>query len=406
MGFFDNLLGSDVDPRQMQMAQMLGLDIDPKDLQRRARQRSLADMGAAMAQSSGRGGILSALGGALQSTRGSGDRLLNDEISRTMQFRQFQEQQGQLKQRALMQQQIKQLLPQALKGMPPEMAQMIALQASSGDTTLMNKALEQLMKPPTAGKTLYERAAAGDQNAVQALKLQQADALARAQGGAPVVNVGSPDLGALMTAASKAFGKGGGEAFSANVDEANKRAEGLSRYAANVRAFNDIAGEDQVVGGSLGVQAKEFLTGVGLGGAVDQEKLARQRAAVNLSSKSGIEELANLSGPDTDKDFERVMQAGPMLQQTPKGRALFAEITQAKARQAQQIARYANEQSRAVEEGKITVEQARENVRRKNEQTLVTPAFDKRLEALGFGGGGSAAPAASGDGWSAEVIGG
>jgi len=218
-----------------------------------------------------------------------------------------------------------------------------------------------------------------------------ADEQARAAAGRTSVSVGAPDIPAIIDAANKAAGRKSGETLATTVDELNKRAQGLSTYANNVSTFNKFAGEDQVVGGGLGVQAKELATGLGLGGAlgIDQEALARQRAAQNLSSKIGIEELANLSGPDTDKDFERVLQAGPTLQQTPAGRRLFAEISQAKAQQAQRVAEAANRLSQQVEAGQLTVEQARERLRQEQEKTWLPTDLSKQLS--GFTGG--AAPA-------------
>lgn len=388
MSILNNLLGANVDPMQQQLAALLGVQVDPASLQRRARQQGLSRIGQALMQAGGgAGGTLAALGQGLQSAQGSGDDLLGQEIQRTMQFRQLQEQQMALKQRAAMQEQLKQVLPNALKGMDPDQAQLMTLMVSSGDPNAMQSVLKMLTekpKGPSNKAQLALAAAQGDKAAQAALDRLNADELARAQAGRTSVNVDTPDIGAIINAAGKAFGKGGGEAFSALVDEANKKAQGLSQYAANVRQFNQVAGGDQVVGGSLGVKAKEVVSGLGLGDAfgIDQEALARQRAAQNLSSKIGIEELANLSGPDTDKDFERVVEAGPALQQTPQGRALFQQITEAKAKQAQQIAAFANQQAQQVEAGAITVEQARENIRRENERTLVTPLFDEQINAL------------------------
>lgn len=402
MGILDNLLGANVDPMQMQIASLLGVQMDPQQLQRRSRAEGLSRIGQALMQAGGgASGTLSALGAGLQNARGAGDDVVGRELQRAMQFKQLQESQAQLKARAAMQEQMKTLLPQALKNLPPEVAQIVSLQAASGDPAMMNKAFETILNPPQpkmpSNKAQLALAMAqGDPAAKMAYEKLVADEQARAQAGRTNVSVGAPDIPAIIKAANEAAGKKSGEALATTVDELNKRAQGLSTYANNVSTFNKFAGEDQVVGGGLGVQAKELATGLGLGGAlgIDQEALARQRAAQNLSSKIGIEELANLSGPDTDKDFDRVLQAGPTLQQTPAGRRLFAEISQAKAQQAQRVAEAANRLSQQVEAGQLTVEQARERLRQEQEKTWLPTDLSKQLS--GFTGGAAPAQPAAG----------
>lgn len=420
MGILDNLLGANVDPMQMQIASLLGVQMDPKQLQRRSRAEGLSRIGQALMQAGGgAGGTLSALGAGLQDARGAGDDVVGRELQRAMQFKQLQESQAQLKARAAMQEQMKTLLPQALKNLPPEVAQLVSLQAASGDPTMMNKAFETILNPPQpkmpSNKAQLALAMAqGDPAAKMAYEKLVADEQARAQAGRTNVNVAAPDIGAAIAAANEAALKkraqesGGG--LAATVDELNKNAQAFSKYAKNVDLFNQLAGEDQVVGGGLGVQAKELVTSLGLGDkfGIDQKKLANQRTAQSLATEIGIEKLAGLGGSDTNQDFTRVLEAGPALQQTPEGRRVFGEVTKAQAERAQRLAEAANRLSQQVEAGQLTVEQARERLRQEQEKTWLSPDLSKKINTL-TGGSGTpirqpAAPAS--DGWGVEVIGG
>lgn len=401
MGILDNLLGANVDPMQMQIASLLGVQMDPKQLQRRSRAEGLSRIGQALMQAGGgASGTLSALGAGLQNARGAGDDVVGRELQRAMQFKQLQESQAQLKARAAMQEQMKTLLPQALKNLPPEVAQLVSLQAASGDPTMMNKAFETILNPPQpktpSNKAQLAFAAAnGDANAQAALERLNADELARAQAGRTNVSVGAPDIAGAINAALDAAGKGRGKAFEEEVQSLGKNAQGLSEYANNLEAFNALAGDAQTLGGETGVKAKELWAAAGLPG-VDPQRLARERAAVSLQTKTGIAELANFKGPTTDFEFNKVLEAGPALQQSPEGRKAMAAFARERAQQQQRIAEIANDLSAQVEAGQKTIAQAREELRRAQEQRWLTPSTTNALQLLGvdFGKqGGNAAPA-------------
>lgn len=391
MSILNNLLGANVDPMQRQLATLLGVQIDPASLQRRARQQGLSRIGQALMQAGGgAGGTLAALGQGLQAAQGSGNDLLDQEMRRTLQFRQLQEQQATLKQRAAMQEQMKTLLPSALKGMDPDQAQLVSLMVASGDPAMQQQAFKILTekpKGPSNKAQLALAAAQGDQAAQAALERLNADELARAQAGRTSVNVAAPDIAGAINASLDAAGKGRGKAFQTEVEGLNARAQGLAEYANNLEAFNALAGDSQTLGGETGVKIKEGLSALGIGG-IDQERLARERAAVSLQTKTGIAELANFKGPTTDFEFNKVLEAGPALQQSPNGRKAMAAFARERAQQQQRLAEFANDLDLQVQQGVKTIAQAREELRKAQEQRWLSPSTTSALQALGVDLGG------------------
>lgn len=413
MSILNNLLGANVDPMQQQLASLLGVQVDPASLQRRARQQGLSRIGQALMQAGGgAGGTLAALGQGLQAAQGSGNDLLTQEMQRTLQFRQLQEQQMALKQRAAMQEQIKAILPNALKGMDPDQAQLVSLMVGSGEPNAMQTVLKMLTEKPKGPSNEWElRLAAANGDPAAALRQRQADALARAQAVRPSVNVAAPDIAGAINASLDAAGKGRGKAFETEVEGLNTRAQGLAEYANNLESFNVLAGDVQTLGGEMGVKIKEALSAAGISG-IDQERLARERAAISLQTKTGIAELANFKGPTTDFEFNKVLEAGPALQQSPDGRKAMAAFARERAQQQQRLAEFANDLSTQVEQGQKTIAEAREELRRAQEQRWLSPSTMSALRALGVDFGkqpaapATQAPASASGGWKVEVIGG
>lgn len=413
MSILNNLLGANVDPMQQQLASLLGVQVDPASLQRRARQQGLSRIGQALMQAGGgAGGTLAALGQGLQAAQGSGNDLLTQEMQRTLQFRQLQEQQMALKQRAAMQEQIKAILPNALKGMDPDQAQLVSLMVGSGEPNAMQTVLKMLTEKPKGPSNEWElRLAAANGDPAAALRQRQADALARAQAVRPSVNVAAPDIAGAINASLDAAGKGRGKAFETEVEGLNTRAQGLAEYANNLESFNVLAGDVQTLGGEMGVKIKEALSAAGISG-IDQERLARERAAVSLQTKTGIAELANFKGPTTDFEFNKVLEAGPALQQSPDGRKAMAAFARERAQQQQRLAEFANDLSTQVEQGQKTIAEAREELRRAQEQRWLSPSTMSALRTLGVDFGkqpaapATQAPASASGGWKVEVIGG
>lgn len=413
MSILNNLLGANVDPMQQQLASLLGVQVDPASLQRRARQQGLSRIGQALMQAGGgAGGTLAALGQGLQAAQGSGNDLLTQEMQRTLQFRQLQEQQMALKQRAAMQEQIKVILPNALKGMDPDQAQLVSLMVGSGEPNAMQTVLKMLTEKPKGPSNEWElRLAAANGDPAAALRQRQADALARAQAVRPSVNVAAPDIAGAINASLDAAGKGRGKAFETEVEGLNTRAQGLAEYANNLESFNVLAGDAQTLGGEMGVKIKEALSAAGISG-IDQERLARERAAISLQTKTGIAELANFKGPTTDFEFNKVLEAGPALQQSPDGRKAMAAFARERAQQQQRLAEFANDLSTQVEQGQKTIAEAREELRRAQEQRWLSPSTMSALRVLGVDFGkqpaapATQAPASASGGWKVEVIGG
>lgn len=354
MGILDNLLGANVDPMQMQIAQMLGVQMDPKQLQRRSRAEGLSRIGQALMQAGGgAGGTLAALGAGLQDARTSGDDLVSRELQRAMQFKQLQESQAQLKARAAMQEQMKTLLPQALKNLPPEVAQIVSLQAASGDPAMMNKAFETLLNPPQpkipSNKAQLAFAAAnGDANAQAALDRLNADELARAQAGRTSVTVGAPDIPAIIAASTEAAAKASAKASGGQFADLNNAARQASEYAQNVDLYRGLREGQGPVPGFVNTVGQSLRSVPGVGSLVEQayggaENADRTAEAARLENDLTLSKSGLLKGPTSDRDIGFLKDAGPSLLRTNRGLELLSAISRAKADQMNNAARLANE---------------------------------------------------------------
>lgn len=355
MGILDNLLGANVDPMQMQIASLLGVQMDPRQLQRRSRAEGLSRIGQALMQAGGgAGGTLQALGAGLQNARGAGDDVVGRELQRAMQFKQLQESQAQLKARAAMQEQMKTLLPQALKNLPPEVAQIVSLQAASGDPAMMNKAFETILNPPQpkmpSNKAQLALAMAqGDPAAKMAYEKLVADEQARAQAGRTTVNVGGgPDIPAIIAAATEAGIKKSGQGAGTQFADLNAAARQATEYAQNVELYRGLREGQGPVPGFVNTVGQSLRSVPGIGAAVEKayggaEAADRTAEAARLENDLTLSKSGLLKGATSDRDIGFLKDAGPSLLRTNRGLEMMSAIARAKAEQMNNAARLANE---------------------------------------------------------------
>ena len=416
MSILNNLLGANVDPMQQQLATLLGVEIDPKTMQRKSRQRGLASIGQALMQAGGgAGGTLAALGQGLQNAQGSGNDLLTQEMQRALQFRQLQEQQTALKQRAAMQEQMKTLLPNALKGMDPDQAQLVALMIGSGDPALQQQGFKMVTEKPKGPSNEWElrlAAANGDLSAQKAIADREAAALQRAERGrAP--DIAGPIAKIIESMTEKAADKSGGAAGTqfAGINEAARQA---SQYAQSIGVYNDLLGEQQPIAPFMNTVG-QLARSTPLRGGVEKyvygsaDQADRVAEAARMENDLTLDKSGLLKGATSDRDIGFLKDSGPSLLRTPEGRRMMQKIAEAKANQMNQAAALVNQlQEQGVPPTEIQT--------RLNQFINDNPITTQFWGAAGYtpkggqpaAGGAPAtqAPASAGGGWKVEVIGG
>jgi len=411
MGFLTDFFAGRQDPQEAEMIRLLGGD--PDGMRRDARRNGMLSLGA-MLLGGGQGNGVRRTGQALAQF-GQGGRGMAPEMDRLMQSFELKQR---IKDMQAGESRKKYLLnfvndEKNFEGVPENVRGIVQMAAQQGDMTLLDSFVKESLKHRkpegfAPGDVFARRVAetmgyntSDDQNIpadrrpeifkmAQALRLQSD----KSKGTSVTVNA----------AGEKKLFDVDAEEFAKQIADLQDSAMKTTTYAQNVAGFDSLLGDDPaMLPGELAT--REFVAAIpGVGGTIDKQKLARQTAANSVAQKLGVEELANLSGPDTDRDYTRVMKIGPRLNMTPEGRKLFAKITAAKAEQRNRIASYANTLLGRVRNGELRLEQAREELRKENERTQITPLFEDALRQFEQGDGAPKG-AASPQGWSIQKIG-
>lgn len=398
MGFLDNLFGGQQSPAEMELVQMLGGD--PEQMRRNARRNGMLSLASALLGAGGENGVQST--GRALAQFGMSGRGMAPEMDRLVQSFQMRQQIQDMKANAEKQRAMASFAedPANFVGVPDNVRNYVQFAAKNGQWDVVNSYMQELAKSrkpvSIAGGAAMQRAAAqlgfnpNDAESIPAdrlpdiAKLAQQLANERARAGATNVNVAPAQAG------EKRFFDTDAEEWAKQTAALQDSAVKTTQYAQNVAGFNSLLGNDPaMLPGELKV--RELVAAVpGLGASVDKDALARQTAANAIAQKLGVEELANLSGPDTDKDYTRVMQIGPRLQMTPEGRKLYEQVMAAKAQQRNHVASFANQLQGKIRAGELTIEQAREALRKENERTQVAPLFESALKQFESGKPGAA----------------
>lgn len=165
-GFFDRLVGAEIDPTQLALLKALGQPVDEAALQKRARQQGLMRLGAGLVQNSQPGMARSAPWAAgLASAQGAGDDLVGqefDKVSRVMQIKAMLEQQTQAK--AARDNWAKLTSPENLAKMNlrPDQMQIVQMIGAMGPSVEGFKTMAEFFKNPELEDYFDAEAAAAD----------------------------------------------------------------------------------------------------------------------------------------------------------------------------------------------------------------------------------------------------
>lgn len=399
MGFLDRFLGNEMSAPEIELARKLGAD--PEQMRRSARRNSMMQLGGALLGADGRNGV-QRTGRALAAYNAGGGGMA-PEMERVISAFNMRSAIDQMTAQKAQQEAMQKWANSAEKpaGIPENVWGIVQEAAKLQRWDIVDSAMKEATKyrapVSVAGGSFTQRAAlklfgtADESQLTPEQKMHAAEegqrmSLERAATGA--------DKGTtVILPGPKEFSKRSGTKFADFVADLQTSALATSNYADSVGAIDATLGEDPPEN-SMVLAGKEIASQIpGIANFVDKEKLGRQQAARSDMEDLTLQNLMKLKGATSDRDYATVQRIAPRLQTTREGRQLLVQFAQAKAQQRMKVAQYANTIADQVDEGTISLEQARAKILEYNDKTQISPQYEKIMEKYT---GGAKAPAKAG----------